>query len=56
MPTTTTTQHPTDASYEAGIRYAKQHPEADEHAVTYQAGFHDDEDAFIDGFYDTVHG
>jgi hypothetical protein len=46
--------HPTDVAYAAGQALAKKHKNLSEERVRAAAEKYDDEDAFIDGFYDRL--
>ena len=46
--------HPTEVSYRAGVAYAKRNPNADRVMVNVKASKQEDDEAFKDGFYNTV--
>jgi hypothetical protein len=51
-----TATHPSDISYAAGREYAEQHGEVESYIVTREARMnHEDQEAFIDGYWDYIH-
>lgn len=46
--------HPTQVSYDAGVKFAKKQPNAHDYQVNAEAREQEDTEAFRDGYYNTV--
>lgn len=47
-------QHPCQVSYDAGVKFAKQHPHADGWVISVKARQQEDPENFREGYFNTV--